>query len=371
MSPRERLQAAFRREPCDRVPFAPIVDGYFQASLPGGHERPAAEIQFELGGHILSRIPVLRLNAPLWIGAFGAKNLPPGVQERISSKDGDVLHEVETPVGRLLWRLRFTPESPYIPWVIENRIRTLDDLKTFQYLVEHTQFSLSLRRFEEAERRAGDRGIVAVLGPTSPLQQLINFDAGVERVAYLLADHPDETSEMLDVFHARQAEMWKLMAEVPAEIFFIHDNLSSTTTSRAMYRRFDRPYVNAFADILHAAGKKLVTHWCGRLSGFAGDFQEARQDGISDVTPPPTGDMDIVEARRSWARHFVVLGGIDPNLFATGTTQKMEGYVEDLLGRMQPDRRGFILGSGDAVPLGTPPENIEAAERAAARFPVT
>jgi len=49
---------------------------------------------------------------------------------------------------------------------------------------------------------------------------------------------------------------------------------------------------------------------------------------------------------------------------------EMEGYVEDLLTRMGPDRRGFILGSGDAVPFGTPPENVRAAAAVAARFPV-
>jgi uroporphyrinogen-III decarboxylase len=65
-----------------------------------------------------------------------------------------------------------------------------------------------------------------------------------------------------------------------------------------------------------------------------------------------------------------MMGGIDPNLFARGTTAEMEGYVEDLLGRMGPDRRGFILGSGDAVPYGTPPENVRAAAAAAARFTV-
>jgi uroporphyrinogen-III decarboxylase len=164
--------------------------------------------------------------------------------------------------------------------------------------------------------------------------------------------------------------MWKAMAEVPADLCFIHDNLSSTTTSRKMYRRFDRRYVNEYADILQPTGKKLVTHWCGKLTGFAEDMAEARQDGISDVTPEPTGDMDIVEARKSWAKHFVVMGGIDPTLFSSGTAAEVEAYVEGLLGAMTPDRRGFVLGSGDAVPFGTPPENVKAAARAAARFPV-
>lgn len=370
MSPRERLMAAFRREPCDRVPFAPIVDGYFQASLPGGNDRPAADIQFELADHVLSRVGVLAPNVPLWIGAFGVKDPPPGVEERLSADGGDIVHEVATPVGGLRWRLRFAPESPYIPWVIEHRIRTLEDVRTFRYLIDHASFRVSRSRLAEQQRLVGERGVVAVLGPCSPLQQLINFDAGVERVAYLLADHPDEMDELLDAFHALQLEMWRAMAELPAEVYFIHDNLSSTTTSRAMYRRYDRRYVNDYADLLHARGKRLITHWCGRLTGFAEDVAEARQDGISDVTPAPTGDMDLVAARRSWARHFVVIGGIDPTVFAEASPDGVDAYVDDLLTRMGPDRRGFILGSGDAVPFGTPPANVRAAARAAARFAV-
>ena len=369
MTPRERLLAAFRREPCDQVPFAPVLDGYFQASLPGGLERPAEEIQYELTGHILVRAGVLQINTPLWLGA-AVTDPPSGVTQSFSGVDGDIVHKVETPVGSLTWRLRFAPETPYIPWIIENRIHTVDDVKTFQYLVEHTSFEVKTGAFSRQRENVGDRGVVAILGPCSPLQQMINFDMGLETLVYLLADHPDEMHEMLDTYHAKQADMWRAMAEVEAEICFIHDNLSSTTTSRPMYRRFDRRYMNAYADIVQPAGKLLITHWCGKLTGFAEDLAEARHDGISDVTPPPTGDMDIVDARRTWARHFVVMGGIDPTLFSGGTVEEVEAFVEDLLGRMEPDRRGFILGSGDAVPFGTPPENVVAAAKAAARFRV-
>jgi hypothetical protein len=369
MTPQERLLAAFRRQPCDHVPFAPLVEGYFQASLPDGRERHTADIQYEASGHVLIRAGTLRLGTPLWLGA-AATDLPPDIQQRASRVDGDIIHTVETPVGSLTWRLRFAPESPYIPWVIENRIHTVEDVKVFQYLIERTTFSLDTGYFDDQLSYVGERGVVAVIGPTSPLQQMINFEMGLERVIYMLADYPDEMHEMLEAYHSKQVEMWKAMAELPAEIYFIHDNLSSTTTSRAMYRRYDRPYVNEYADILHAAGKKLITHWCGKLTGFAQDFAEARQDGISDVTPLPTGDLDIVEARRTWAQRFILMGGIDPTLFARGTPQEMDAYVTDLLERMAPERRGFILGSGDAVPYGTPPENLRAAAEAAARFEV-
>ncbi len=369
MTPQERLLAAFRRQPCDRMPFMPLVEGYFTLSLPDGRDLDPADVQYEMSGHILLRLGVLRINTPLWLGA-APSDLPPGIEQRYSRIDGDILHTVETPVGSLTWRLRFAPESPYIPWVIENRIQTVEDVKVFQYLVERTDFSITTTHFEEQRSHVGDRGVVAVLGPCSPLQQMINFDMGMERVVYMLADYPDEMNEMLDTFHAKQLDMWRAMADVPAELAFIHDNLSSTTTSRAMYRRYDQRYVNTFADVLHAGGKILLTHWCGKLTGFADDLVDARQDGISDVTPPPTGDMDIVEARRTWAKQFVLMGGIDPTLFARGTPQEVEAYVTDLLERMGPDRRGFVLGSGDAVPFGTPPENLRAASKAAARYAV-
>jgi uroporphyrinogen-III decarboxylase len=369
MTPKERLLAAFRRQTCDHVPFAPLIDPYLQASLPDGQGRPLADIQYEMAGHVLIRAQPLCLNTPLWLGATAA-DLPDGIEQRAHNVDGDIIHTVETPVGSLTWRLRFAPETPYIPWIVENRVRTVEDMKALQYLIERTSFSLNAEDFEKQQSYVGERGLVAILGPTTPLQMMINWEMGVERVVYMLADHPDEMHEMLETYHAKQLEMWRLMAELPADIAFVHDNLSSTTTSRDMYRRYDRRYVNEYADILHNAGKLLITHWCGKLSGFSEDVPEGRQDGISDVTPSPTGDLDIIGARRTWCKRFVMVGGIDPTLFIQGSSQGMDAYVTDLLERLEPDRRGFILGSGDTVPFGTPPAILHAAADAAARFPV-
>ena len=371
MSPRERLLAAFRRQPCDCVPFTPLVEGYFQASLSGDlSQLSVQDLQYELTGQVLIRTPVLRVNTPVWIGAFWPEDPPPGIEQQLSREDKAIVHVVETPVGSLRWKLEYRPESPYIPWVLENRIHTREDIKTFQYIVERTSFKINTDYFDETTANVGDRGLVTVIGPTSPLQQMINFDAGLERAVYLLADYPDEMNEMLEACHDLHLRMWKAMAEVPSEVYFLHDNLSSTTTSRPMYRRYDRRFVNEYAAVLREAGdKKLLTHWCGRLSAFADDFAEAQHAGISDVTPLPTGDMDIVEARKTWAEKFIVMGGVDPTLFARGTPADVDAYVDDLLARMAPDRRGFILGSGDAVPFGTPPENVRAAA-AAARFSV-
>jgi len=369
MKPRERLLAAFHKEPCDAIPFAPLVEGYFQASHPDRATKDIVDIQYELTGHILVRTAVARVNTPIYLGAFNVQNPPDGVTERLYFEGEDIVHVTETPVGSLTWRLQYRPESPYIPWIKKNRILTVEDIKTYQWLLERTKMTLALEPYLERVKYVGERGLVLAMGPPiSPMQNMINLESGLETFVYLLADYPDEMNEMLETAHAAQKESWKVHTEAPVEFFFVHDNLSSTTTSRPMYRRYDRRFTNDYADILHAAGKKLIMHWCGRLTVFADDFAESKIDGISDVTPLPTGDTNIVEARKTWAKRWIVMGGIDPTLFARGTPEEMTAYVEDLLGRMTPDRRGFILGSGDAVPYGTPLENLKAAAAAAMRF---
>ena len=373
MSPRERLRAAFYRQPCDFVPYAPHMDGYFFTSLDQEMQSKSGwDVQYELSGHILARIPIVRSTcAILLVGdALAPTDAPANVKHDTTIDGVKIVHTIETPVGSLRAEGHFAPESPTMPWIDRFRIQTVEDVKTFQYILERTEYKPVYKLFGLSENFVGDRGLTVVAGPPSPLAHMICQDMGMEAIAYMLADYPREMNEMLEVFHEKQKEMWRLMAESPADVFILTDNLSTTTTSRAQYREYYRRHVDDYADIVHAAGKKLLNHWCGRLTGFAPDIASARHDGITDITPLPTGDVDIVEARKTWAKNFVIVGGIDCTLYANGTAAEVEAYVEDLLGRMEPDRRGFILGSGDAVPYGTPPENLRIAGQVAARFPV-
>jgi uroporphyrinogen-III decarboxylase len=371
MTPRERLLAALRREPTDRVPCAPLIDGYFQFSLPGGRERRLPDIAAELDVDLIMRhVLTYGSSTPAFIGMPFKGTPTPGIEPRWSRDGDDIVGVFETPVGALRQRLRFAPESPYIPWPVEWRLKSLEDVKVYQFMVERTSFELSPEAFLSVDAMIGERGIATTDGPTSPIQNMINLEMGLERLVYLLSDYPREMEEFLETLHQKNLEAYRLLADGPAQIVIAYENTSTTTISRQMYSRFDRRYTNEYADILHEGGKTFITHMCGSLSGFAKHFAGAHQDGISDVTPSPTGDLDIVEARRTWARRFVLVGGIDPTLFARGTAEEMDAYVSDLLERMGPDRRGFILGSGDAVPYGTPPENLRTAAAASARFPV-
>ena len=66
----------------------------------------------------------------------------------------------------------------------------MEDVKTFQYLIERTRCELWTELIRRKREKVGQKGLVTILGPCSPLQQMINFDIGLERTVYLLADHP-------------------------------------------------------------------------------------------------------------------------------------------------------------------------------------
>ena len=131
--------------------------------IPNGGSSSAS---FDLTGHAVLRVNVLRLSTPLWLGADTGE-LSAGVEQRYYEDKGDIIHTVETPVGALTWRLRFAPESPFCPWIVENRIRTVEDVKTFQYLIERTRCELWTELLRRKGEKVGQRGLVAILGPCS------------------------------------------------------------------------------------------------------------------------------------------------------------------------------------------------------------
>jgi hypothetical protein len=199
------------------------------------------------------------------------------------------------------------------------------------------------------------------------MEHLINLEMGVEALTYALNDDPSTMEECFALMHEANLEAYRIIAESPAEVVISYENLSTTLTSPTNYRRFDRQHCNDYAAICHDASKTYFTHMCGRLTGFAEDFAEARQDGFVDVAPAPTGDVSFGKAKRGWARDRVLVGGIDATAFTSLGPEEISSYVYRLLDEIR-DEAGeihkFALGSGDALPKDTPVPVLHAVSEA-------
>lgn len=372
MTGRERLLAVFRGKAPDRIPWAPLVDGYFLASLDG--EINAVEALRMIGADILERhVPTYR--------SIGNKNLTKtqlatakreksngaiitvetigDCQVETHSEGGKICQEISTPIGVLTGRWVFTATSPYIPFAVERRIKEPKDLRVYRHFVRQNRFEPCYDVFSREDEYVGDDGLATTSVPCTPFQILLENELGLEQFYYFLQDYPDEIEETLAVLHDQNKEIYRIAAESPAEVVIDHENTSTTLMSPALYERYCLKEINEYADILHERNKIFLTHMCGTLKGLKNELGKGRMDGIIDIAPFPTGDVDLAEAKEMWGPDKVVMGGIDATSFASLSPEDMREHVRSLLHRVSPGD-GVIIGSGDAVPISAKMDSLQA-----------
>lgn len=369
MTSRERLLATLRGDPVDRIAWSPCVDGYFLSSLPENQKLDEQELHKEVGSDaILRHVPLYASTAP----ATGGRAGNPRVESSVKSLgDGTLRFSYETKVGSLVEELRWDAMSPFTPWFVTRKLKTLEDIKIYMYALETMSVAPTSERFRSAVERLGEDGLVSADGPASPMEHLINSEMGLENFTYALADDPDTVEQCLALMHERNLEAYDILADSEAEVVVSYENLSTTLTSPTHYERYDQKHSNEYAAICRAGGKTYLTHMCGRLSGFAGPLSQADQDGFIDIAPAPTGDVVFGQAKASWARDKLLVGGIDATAFTSLSPEQMRVYA---LGRLIEieEKAGsfhkFILGSGDALPSGTPVPVIRAVGEAVREY---
>jgi uroporphyrinogen-III decarboxylase len=355
MTSRERLLAALRGDPVDRIPWSPCVDGYFLSSLPADRKLDEQGFHKAIGSDAMLRhVALYESTAPATGGQLGN----PRVESRMERlDDGTLRFTYETRVGSLVEELRWNPTSPFVPWFTRRKLQTVEDIKVYMYALETMSMVPKGEHFRQSVERLGDDGLATTSGPASPMEHLINNEMGLEKLTYALADDPDTMEQCFELMHELNLKAYAILAESEAEVVISYENLSTTLTSPSCYERFDQRHCNDYASICRGAGKTYLTHMCGRLTGFAGQLCHADQDGFIDVAPAPTGDVAFGEAKTGWAKDKVLVGGIDATAFAGLSPEEMRAYVRDLLAEIEEGAGSFhkfILGSGDALPKGAP-----------------
>ena len=357
MTGKERVVASLMGQECDHLSWAPVVDRYFTSSLPaqGFPEVTAVEAIRMMGADVMERhVPTVR-------------TVEHSSVVRRMEREGDLEHVVyETPVGCLI------EERRWAPWfsnhVTKFPLVTAEDVKTWQYITEHTYFEEDFATFRERERLISDDGIPTSSGPLSPMVNFLEELCGVENTYYLLMDSPAVVESCLQAMHESYKQMYKLLAEGPSLAIFDYEDTSSTIISPSLYGKYCAPYLDEYAKICHDAGKLYITHMCGKLSAFNDQIRLGQMDGVDSVCPPTTGDLWAHEARQAWGDRKIILGGLEPAALVCMSVAETRAYVTRVLDQM-PAFGGFILSTGDATANGTPLENLRAIAEVVAEYP--
>lgn len=358
MNGKERVLATLRGQETDRLCWSPLIDPYFTSSLPeqGYDELNIPDAARLVGADIIERhCPTIRAVEDA------------AIMHRVEHKANTELEITETPVGTLTTEKRLSATG-HTSFVSKHLIVTLEDLKVYQYVVEHTHYETDFVTFREHAQFISGDGIATSSGPMSPLQEFLQTLCGVVKTIYLLRDYPEETKDCFELMHAQNKAAYRLLGESPTEVIIDYEDTSSTVISPTYYRKYCAPLIDDYAEICHDAGKCFITHMCGKLQAFSDQIQCGQQDGVDSVCPPTTGDTWVYEARTVWGPEKIILGGIEPPALVLMNAQETREYVIRVLDQM-PTFRRFILSTGDATSHGTPVENLRAITEVVQSYP--
>ena len=358
MTGKERILAALRRQPVDRVPWVPLLVPYTIAGFPKDTPHRVAEAQRAVGCDIWTQAVVDRIG--LWFPKGNSK-----IRQIKYFDKGDLVSGYETPEGTITERQR-SGVGGSINAPVEYLLKSPKDLRAYRYVLEHSFLFIAdySDHYAWEEEVVGENGVITdvSIGMT-PHQMLINLLAGVENTYYMHADEPELFDEVMDVMHRQYKQQIRETAKrSKADIFVSSENTSWTTLSPDRYEKYCAAQLGEYSDILHEYGKLHVIHMCGKLSCMSRQIAACRFDAVADLAPAPTGDMELWECAEAFPE-LAVKGGIGCDTFILNDPQACYDRAVEILEKTR-GRDGVLLGSGDSVPNGTSMENLRAVTKA-------
>jgi hypothetical protein len=296
MSIKNRILSVYRNQLPDKLPFA-MYNTYHR---PGTVERHARNS----GMGILEFYPVVSLLAPPWL-------LWPGYMSEVKNSNFNInyswdngrlieVRTIETPVGKLSTHIR--KDSSYgSSWVEQPYIKSTEDYKIMQYIVENTVFTYQGKMIKQKMKDMGDDGVILGRIDRAPYQKLIVELTKPENFFIDLFTNPGPIEELIQAMAFREEEQLEMALNSEVQVIWQVDNITSDMTPPDMFEKYNLPIYRRNGEKIKEAGKVYAVHFDGKILALADQINETRIDVIDSFSMPVMGgDVEIEEALKLW-----------------------------------------------------------------------
>ena len=360
MTHRERMLAALRKEPADRLPYSIRMDQWYNwhlahNTLPNEYKGKAAfEIIREIGGGIHPHryytpgAPIPRVPRSQSRGLY--KEEIKGVEVKVTREGDKFTTEYFTPVGNVRLVELFSPESEGGSSIeVENPFKSEADYPALEYIYQNTEVTPDYEPYYQLERALGDDGVPTTGIGDSPVHQLMRVIMGYDHFFFEMADHPTKLEGLLQAMEEVGMKKARILADSPAITVQIGGNWSDAIHT-PIFREYMTPWFQKVGEVLHAKGKLTQVHVDGEMKRLLPLFLEAELDVAEAVAPYPMTSVTIKEFREVFGDRVTIWGGLPSIIFQpTFSDQDFDDFVMGLLRDIKPGYN-FILGMGDNVP---------------------
>lgn len=335
----QRLRKALLNEgEPDRVPFIELgVHPVHKATMLG---RPCTQVADEIEFARLAGYDFIKL------------------QPAIDMNPGKVMPAGGAQIGKL------QAGGPDRRWADEHSgvIMNWADLERFEWPRAE---DVSYARLEEACRTLPDE--IGLVGQYGDIYTLVWESMGFETFAATLYEDPDLVAALFEKVGSIVTNLYENMATMDRiGAMWFSDDLAYTgglMIAPEFFREYLFPWVKRMGDLCRQRNIPFLYHSDGVLWEVMDDLLAC---GVTALHPIEPKSMDVAEVKRRSGGKLCVLGSIEVDLLARGTTAQIEAMVEDHLRRAAPGG-GFAIGSSNSVPEYARYENyialLEAADR--------
>ena len=202
----------------------------------------------------------------------------------------------------------------------------------------------------------------------SPFTQLMELFGYQEALMYLI-DAPEQCEAILAAYTRGAAELGIEQASRGVDAVLISSAFAGAGfISPRQYDRFVLPYETEVVRRVHEAGVPVYTHTCGDIGDRLERMVQTGIDGIDTLDPPPLGSVDLADAKQRVGDRVFFKGNMD----AVNTLLKKsrDEVRADALARLKIGSAGggYILSSACSVSPRVPPENLTALVEASKQF---
>ncbi len=202
----------------------------------------------------------------------------------------------------------------------------------------------------------------------SPWTQLMEL-FGYERALMYLIDEPQRCHAILAAYTEGTAALGVAQARHGVDAVLISSAFAGGGfISPRQYERFVLPYEAEVARRVKHEGVPVYTHTCGDIGDRLELMAETGIDGIDTLDPPPLGSVDLEDAKRRVGQRLFFKGNVDPvNTLLKKTRDEVR---RDALWRLEVGSPGggYILSSACSVSPRVPPENLTVLAEASEAF---
>jgi len=375
MTHKERMLKAARGEWSDQLPWVPRIDLWhnsnsMRGTLPPPFKQDASldEIADTIGGGYHKIVPeFLKARSPednidrgigvyrLWGMAYRPELV--GVNREVRREGDATLVTYHTPIGSVSCKYIYTEEmkraGASITWITEHVIKEPKDYKTVGYIFKNIKIHPDYNNYLEYQKKVGDKGFAAAFAnlSASPMHHIMKEFLDATAFYLEMYDHPREMQGLCEDMEPYFDQIFKVLANSPAEVIFSGANYDEMITYPPFFRDHIIPHLQKLANMLHPKEKLLLCHCDGENKGLLDLIPESGMDIAEAFCPQPMTKVTISEVKKAFKGKVTIFGGVPSValLEESMSNEEFEKFMKSLFMEIAPGDR-FILGISDTTP---------------------